>query len=48
MNINFKVIGLTLLRIKPKFTAPEADARTTGPSDLLYTIVLLKFIVLVY
>ena len=35
MNINFKVIGLTRLVIKPKSTAPEADAPTTRPSELL-------------
>ena len=29
MNTNFKVIGLTRLGIKPKSTAPEADALTT-------------------
>ena len=34
MNTNFKVIGLTRLGIKPKFTAPEADALTTWPSEL--------------
>ena len=32
---NFKVIGLTRLGIKPKSTAPEADALTTRPSELL-------------
>ena len=31
MNTNFKVIGLTRLGIKPKFTALEADALTTRP-----------------
>ena len=35
VNTNFKVIGLTRLGIKPKFTAPEADALTTRPSELL-------------
>ena len=35
MNTNFKVIGLTRLGIKPKSTAPEADALTTSPSELL-------------
>ena len=35
MNINFKIIGLTRLGIKPKSTAPEADAVTTRPSELL-------------
>ena len=34
MHTNFKVIGLTLLGIKPKSTALEADARTTRPSEL--------------
>ena len=33
MNTNFEVIGLTRLRIKPKSTAPEADALTTRPSE---------------
>ena len=35
MNANFKVIGLTRLGIKPKSTAPEANALTTRPSELL-------------
>ena len=35
MNIHFKVIGLTRLGIKPKSTAPEADALITRPSELL-------------
>ena len=35
-NINFKVIGLTRLGIKPKSTAPETDAFTALPSELLY------------
>ena len=35
MNINFKVIGLSRLGIKPKSTAPGADALTTRPSELL-------------
>ena len=34
MNSNFKVIGLTLLGIKPKFTAPKADALATRPTEL--------------
>ena len=34
MNTNFKVIGLTRLGIKPKSTAPEADALTTRLSEL--------------
>ena len=34
MNTNFKVIGLTRLRIKPKSTASEADALTTRTSEL--------------
>ena len=33
MNINFKVIGLTRPGIKPKSTAPEADALTTQLSS---------------
>ena len=32
---NFEVIGLTQLRIKPKSTAPEADALTTRPPEHL-------------
>ena len=35
MNINILVIGLTGLEIKPKSTAPEADAFTTRPSERL-------------
>ena len=35
MNTNFKIIGLTRLGIKPESTAPEADALTTRPSELL-------------
>ena len=35
MNTNFKAIGLTRLGIKPEFAAPEANALTTRPSDLL-------------
>ena len=34
VNSNFKVIGLTRLRIKPESTAQEADALTTRPSEL--------------
>ena len=36
MNTNFKVIGLNRLGIKLKSTAPEPDALTTRPSELLY------------
>ena len=35
VNTNFKVIGLTRLGIKPKSTAPKADALTTRPFELL-------------
>ena len=35
MNTNFKVIGLTLVGIKPESTAPEADALATRLSELL-------------
>ena len=35
MNTNFKVIGLTRLGIKLESVAPEADALTTRPSELL-------------
>ena len=35
MNINFTVIGLTRLGIKPKSTASEADALATRPFELL-------------
>ena len=35
MNINFKVIGLTRLGIKPQSTAPETDDLTTRGSELL-------------
>ena len=34
-NASFKVIGLTRLGMKPKSTAPEADALTTRQSELL-------------
>ena len=34
MNTNVKVIGLTRLEIKTKFTALEADALTTRPCEL--------------
>ena len=34
MNINFKVIGLTRLGIKPQSTAPEAAALTTRSPEL--------------
>ena len=39
MNTNVIVIGLTRLGIKPKFTAPEANALTTRPSELLNGII---------
>ena len=35
MNTNSKVIGLTRLRMKPESPAPEADALSTRPSELL-------------
>ena len=35
MNTNFKVIGLTRLGIKAESTAPEADANTVRPYELL-------------
>ena len=35
MNTNFRVIGLTQLGIKAQSTAPEADAFTIRPSELL-------------
>ena len=35
VNTNFKIIGLTRLGIIPEYTAPEADALTTRPSELL-------------
>ena len=38
MNTNFKVIGLTQLGIKPESTVPKADALTTWPSELFYSI----------
>ena len=34
VNTNFKVIGFARLGIKPKSTAPEADALTTRKSEL--------------
>ena len=36
VNTNFKVTGLTRLGIKPKSTAPEADALSTRPFELYY------------
>ena len=44
VNANFKVIGLTLLEIKPEFTAPEADALSTRPSELLILIPYIGFV----
>ena len=38
MNSSFKVIGLTRLGIKPECAAPEADALTTRPSELLILV----------
>ena len=38
VNINFKMIGLTRLGIKPMSTAPKADSLTTQPSELLFVI----------
>ena len=38
MNTTFKPIALTRLGIKPKVTAPQADAFTTWPSKLLYIV----------
>ena len=35
MNSNFKIIGLTQLGIKLNSTAPEADAPTSRPFELL-------------
>ena len=35
MNINFNVIGLTRLGIKPKSTVPKADALITRSSEVL-------------
>ena len=35
LNTSFSVIGLTRLGIKPESTAPEADAHTTWPSELV-------------
>ena len=40
MNTNFKDIGLNRLGIKSESTAPEVDALTTRPSELLITITL--------
>ena len=46
VNTNFKIIGLTRLGIKPKSTAPEADALTTRPSEQL--LVFTASLVLVF
>ena len=35
VNTNFKVIGLIRVGIEPISTAPEAEALTTRPSELL-------------
>ena len=35
MNTNFKAIGLTPLGFKPESAAPEVDALSTRPSELL-------------
>ena len=35
MTTNFEVIGLTRLGIKPECAAPETDALTTRPFELL-------------
>ena len=40
MNINFKVIGLTRLGVKPESIAPEADALSTQPSGLFKRTIL--------
>ena len=42
MNTNFKVIGLTRLRIESGSTAPKADALTTRPSELCYVFTGIK------
>ena len=36
VNTNFQVIGLTRLGLKSESTAPEVDALTTWPFELLY------------
>ena len=38
MNSNFKVIGLSRLGITPESTAPEADALSTLPSELVFVV----------
>ena len=55
MNTNFKVIGLTRLRINSESTAPEADAFITGDKAITksfesllavrHYLVLVKFVV---
>ena len=43
VNTKFKIIGLTRLEIKPKSTAPEADAVTTRPPELFkFTIAVIS------
>ena len=42
MNTNFKVIGLTRFGIKPKSTAPEADAVITWPFKLFDDVAVMK------
>ena len=48
MNINFEVIGLTRLGIKPESTATEADARSTWPSELQINQLANDAVVLIY
>ena len=38
-NTNFKNIGLIRLEIKPESTAPDTDALTARPSELLNTYI---------
>ena len=44
MNTNFKVIGLTRLRIKPESTAPGAGSLESWPSELLIAALKLPVI----
>ena len=46
MNTNFKVIGLTRLGIKPKSTAPTADALTTRQRGrVIWSVIFTKALV---
>ena len=45
MNRNFEVMGMIRLGIKPECTAPEADALTNRPSELLKSSIICFFMI---